>query len=44
MILGMVDTKITCNNCGKEITTYFHKGYNGKRGKCTHCKLDFPLE
>jgi len=44
MILGMVDTKITCNHCIKEITEYLHKDYNGKRGKCAHSKLDFPLE
>jgi len=44
MILGMDDSKITCNNCGIEITEYYHEGYKGNRGKCPNCGIDFPLE
>ncbi len=40
----MVDSKIICNNCDIEITEYFHEGYKGKRGKCSKCGSDFPLE
>jgi hypothetical protein len=23
---------------------YFNEKYNGNRGKCPHCDIDFPLE
>jgi len=40
----MVEFIITCINCGTEITEYYHKGYEGNRGKCPNCGVDFPLE
>ena len=40
----MADSKIICNNCDIEITEYFHDRYKGKRGKCSKCGADFPLE
>ncbi len=40
----MVDSKFTCNNCDIDITEYYHDGYEGKRGKCPNCGVDFPLE
>ena len=40
----MGNFKTVCNNCDKVITEYYHEGYKGKRGKCPHCGIDFPLE
>ncbi len=40
----MEGSKITCDNCGNEVTEYYHNGYKGKRGKCPSCGVDFPLE
>ena len=36
--------KIICWNCDSEIIQYFSEKYNGKRGKCPICKVDFPLD
>jgi len=44
MILGMGKSKITCYHCNEEITEYYDEGYKGKRGKCSSCKINFPLE
>lgn len=34
---------IGCVNCDQEITEYYHKGYDGKRGKCPNCRgLIYP--
>jgi len=43
-MITMKNSKILCYNCSEEITEYYHDGYNGKRGKCHSCKVDFPLE
>lgn len=40
----MGEFKIRCNNCNNEIAEYYDKKYRGKRGKCPHCGIDFPLE
>jgi len=40
----MEESKILCNNCNNEIVQYFDAKYSGNRGKCTTCKIDFPLE
>ena len=42
-ILGMGEL-ITCVHYSIEIIEYFHEGYNGNRGKCPKCGVDFPLE
>jgi len=36
--------KIKCNSCHSEILEYYHDEYNGYRGKCLICKIDFPLD
>ncbi len=36
--------KIQCINCNAEIIEYFNSDYNGHRGKCLTCKIDFPLD
>ena len=33
-----------CANCGRDIDEYYHDGYKGRRGRCTRCGIDFPLE
>nr|AIE98457.1 hypothetical protein [uncultured marine thaumarchaeote KM3_05_H05] len=40
----MVESKLLCYNCNSEIVEYYDEHYKGNRGKCTHCKIDFPLE
>ncbi len=40
----MESSKISCVNCDADITEYHHDGYKGKRGKCSKCGIDFPLE
>jgi hypothetical protein len=40
----MEKTKILCDNCNKIIVEYYDYNYKGNRGKCTTCKIDFPLE
>ncbi len=40
----MEKSKITCEHCNGEIIEYYDEGYNGIRGKCPHCKINFPLE
>jgi hypothetical protein len=44
MILGMGTSKISCDLCSGEIIEYYDSSYKGMRGKCPHCKIDFPLE
>ena len=39
-----VEEKIECWNCNAQIITYHDIGYNGKRGRCPICGVDFPLE
>ena len=36
--------EFTCWVCSTEIIEYFEVRYKGKRGKCTCCNIDFPLE
>ena len=36
--------KIRCINCDAEITEYYDERYEGYRGRCTICKIDFPLD
>ena len=36
--------KIVCHTCAVEIIQYFNENYQGQRGKCTICGIDFPLE
>ncbi|MDH3278616.1 MAG: hypothetical protein OEL84_05630 [Nitrosopumilus sp.] len=38
------DEEVTCWICSAEIIEYFEERYNGQRGKCTICEIDFPLE
>jgi|SaaInlV_165m_DNA_1040744.scaffolds.fasta_scaffold03265_11 hypothetical protein len=40
----MGESNILCHNCNNKIIEYYDDGYNGNRGKCTICKIDFPLE
>ena len=40
----MSQDKIICWNCSSEITQYFNENYDGKRGSCPVCGIDFPLE
>jgi len=40
----MADDDFTCNICSSKIIVYFHDKYDGKRGKCLTCGIDFPLE
>ena len=44
MILGMNNSKFKCDHCDGEIIEYFNEKYDGQRGKCLHCGIDFPLE
>jgi len=43
-IVAMSGLKISCEHCNGDITEYYHDGYRGKRGKCSACGIDFPLE
>ena len=36
--------KMQCDNCKIDIIEYFNEKYNGNRGKCPICEIDFPLE
>ncbi len=36
--------KIICIDCEIEIIQYYGPNYKGYRGKCSVCKIDFPLE
>ncbi len=36
--------KIICIDCEIEIIQYYSYNYKGKRGRCSVCKTDFPLE
>ncbi len=38
------EEKELCWICHNEIIQYYHDGYKGLRGKCSTCKIDFPLE
>jgi len=41
----MKKSKIICYHCNGDIIVYYDdKRYEGKRGKCHSCKIDFPLE
>lgn len=40
----MSKSQIYCEYCAEFIVEYYHEGYKGKRGKCTKCGIDFPLE
>ncbi|MDX1441692.1 MAG: hypothetical protein R3237_04475 [Nitrosopumilaceae archaeon] len=40
----MVDEDITCEICYSKIVVYFHAKYDGNRGKCPVCGVEFPLE
>ncbi len=47
--MDLVDTtldkkKIKCLNCDTEIFVYYNEEYKGYRGKCSLCKIDFPLD
>ncbi len=33
-----------CLNCDTEISIYYNEEYKGYRGKCSLCKIDFPLD
>jgi len=44
VILGMDKSKFSCDICNGEVIVYFNEKYNGNRGKCPHCDIDFPLE
>ena len=35
---------ITCWQCNNIITQYYNKSYNGNRGRCLICDVDFPLD
>ena len=39
-----IDIERECGVCGNKITEYFDKTYNGKRGICSKCNNNFPLE
>ena len=36
--------EVRCEHCDGEIIEYFNEKYNGNRGKCPMCEIDFPLE
>ena len=36
--------EMICRICDAEIVQYFNENYQGQRGKCTICGIDFPLE
>ena len=40
----MTKSQICCEFCTEIIVEYYHEGYKGKRGKCTNCGIDFPLD
>ena len=40
----MIKSKHVCDYCKADIVEYYHDGYKGKRGKCSKCGVDFPLE
>ncbi|MDH3696148.1 MAG: hypothetical protein OEQ15_02415 [Nitrosopumilus sp.] len=40
----MNKSNLTCDHCNEDIEEYYHEGYNGNRGKCSRCGVDFPLE
>jgi hydrogenase maturation factor HypF (carbamoyltransferase family) len=37
-------TKMYCGNCNSEIVNKYNHLYNGERGTCPICGIDFPLE
>ena len=39
----MNNNVLVCEHCGEKITIYFDNEYDGKRGKCLSCGMDFPL-
>ena len=43
-ILNVGEAILTCDECKGEITEYYNEHYNGNRGKCLNCGIDFPLE
>jgi len=40
----MDESTLLCDNCNNAIVEYYDPSYRGNRGKCTLCKIDFPLE
>lgn len=40
----MGEFKIICDNCKKEIEQYYDRKYRGRRARCPHCGVEFPLE
>ena len=36
--------EMICRICDAKIVQYFNENYQGQRGKCTICGIDFPLE
>ncbi|MCY4490538.1 MAG: hypothetical protein OXC46_03625 [Thaumarchaeota archaeon] len=40
----MSKTKLDCEHCGALIVQYYSRDYNGNRGKCKSCGVDFPLD
>ena len=40
----MMAEDIICEICYSKIEVYFHEKYDGNRGKCPICNIDFPLE
>ena len=35
---------VSCLMCNGIVIEYFEERYNGMRGKCTNCRINFPLE
>ena len=38
------ENQIFCWSCDSKVTEYFDEKYNGIRGKCVSCAINFPLE
>ncbi len=36
--------EFTCWNCNAEVILYYDQKYEGKRGRCPICGINFPLE
>ena len=36
--------KTECWNCGAEIIEYYDENYKGRRGRCSICGVNFPLD
>ena len=40
----VLESELTCLICDGEIMVYYEERYQGTRGKCTDCSINFPLE